>query len=341
MKNIRNISWNQWVELTRRYSKYILIMVIFSLFTFYNVSVIPKDSPKKSQSSSDTSTDEIIWDITTEKPQITFTNVLQGRSADWYRMSVFTIANSATQIEAMLHSVFNETVPIGIFNVSASEDLQYHEILFQVPSGTFSDVRFMLRNEDPQETWSYAGVKLSELTLSRLNVGNRLEADRLTPTLVGGDILLSGARIEDFGKGKVFYSYSPKGEVNDSFDLFDTKGGVRFDTKKKIITGECKRGTAFTYRFFTVDPYKTFKLAARQAGDTEKEVKLEYSFDNSFWKEVSFTQEDNEPQIFSLALTGTGDQNMVYIRVSYNGENKKMGSYGLNQLLVRAELIRK
>lgn len=486
MKNAQNISWSQLTESVRHYSKYIFVVMIFFAFVLYSFIAVPHDAPKKSKSSADQSADRIAWDITTEKPEKNFTGVLQGRSGDWYRMNVSAMANHDSQIDVTLYSVFSGDVSVGSFDIAKSDDFQYHEILFQIPTGTFSDVRFVLRGDDSRESWSYVGVKLSEFALSRLSVKNRAEADRLVPTLSGniehttktlvlsdqaadpnlvfesrfvaeadftenirlnmkgkskknsyvlelrkivnngqehedisvkkiilepgelgsdqdewgneliaiparlergkeysitltntgdalrspvllpledsqeitldgeniaaitlgrymyaaGGAISSGAKLEDFGD-EILYSYSLSGGMNDFFDLFDTEGSVKFDAKEKIVVGKQQQRTSFTYRFFTVYPFEKFMLAARQMGDVEKEVKLEYSFDNAFWREVPATQINNEPQVFSLVLSGTGDQHIVYIRVSYNGEDRKTGSFGLDQLLVRAELIRK
>lgn len=487
MKNIQNIHWNEWTELARRHQRYALVAVIFAVFVFYNAVIVPGEPPKKFKFSSVQSANRTAWDITTEKPEKIFTGALQSRAGDWYRLGVSTMANRAIRADVNLRSAFNEDVLIGSLDIGASDDFQYHEIIFQIPTGIFSDVQFTLRGEDSRGVWSYAGVKLSGLALSRLNVKSEAEAKRLAPTrtgniehdvkmldvsqrvsdanvilesrfvaeadfienirlnaqeksknngyvlelreknsggaegkniaikkvilepgelgsvkdewgnqsvvlpvrlergkeyvislkgagdasrdlilsplqglpgtessddnlaavvfgryayVVGGE-LLSGARVEDFGGNEIIYSYSWNGRVDDFFNLFDTEGSVKFDPQKKIITGKQQQRTSFTYRFFTVYPFEKFMLSARQAGDNEKEVKLEYSFDNEFWREVPSTQEDNEPQIFSLTLNGNGVERVVYVRASYNGEDKKTGSFGLDQLSVRAQLIRK
>jgi hypothetical protein len=157
---------------------------------------------------------------------------------------------------------------------------------------------------------------------------------------VEGSAILSGAKVEDFGD-KILYSYSLSGKENDFFDLFDTEGSVKFNTNEKIIAGRRQNHTSFTYRFFTAYPFEKFVLATRQAGNNEKEVKLEYSFDNMFWREVPVTLSDSEPPEFLLALSGVGNQREIYVRVSYDGEDKKTGTFGLDQLSVHAQLIRK
>ncbi len=475
------------MEFLWRYQKYAMVMIVFTVFTLYTVAVVPKEVPQKSRSSASQSADRIAWNITTENPEKTFPGVLEGRSGDWYRMSVSLMASRGARIEVVLYSLFGENAPIGSFDVTADDDFQYREIVFQIPTGgVFSDIKFILRGEDSSELWSYTGVKVLEPALSRLNVSSKSEALRLAPSLVGniehvtkrlalsapfsdpasvfesrfvaeGDFIesirlnakekannkghvlelregvsssalgkdvsikkvtlspgelelvkdewenqsvmlparlergkeylitlrgtgdashdlvlaplkgsnaaladgknvaaivfgqhtlvngvavLSGAKVEDFGGG-ARYLYSLKGGSSDFFDLFDTEGKVKFDEKKKMVAGEQKQHTSFTYRFFTVYPFEKFMLTARQAGDSENEVRLEYSFDNAFWQEVPFIQVTNEPQMFSLALSGTGNQDTVYVRVSYTGEDKKTRSFGLDQLSVRAQLIRK
>lgn len=487
MKKDRNISWSQLIELVRYLSKYSFVLVVFAVFIFYNVVIVPKELPKKSKSSSSQSVERIRWDITTEKPEKVFTNVLQGRTGDWYRVGVSTMANRAVQIDVSLSSVFDSNVPVGSLDIEASNNSRYHEVLFQVPRGTFSDIRFMLHGENTDDAWSFAGVKVSEFAVSRLEVKNKEEIDRLAPTLAGniehitkvlvpdvqisdssvlfeshftadadfvqnvnlnvkekskensyvleirekgekngeipgasikkiilspeelgsikdewgnqsvalparlergkeyvvslkgtsntslrtidflpiegsvqgvadgknivtitfgryiyveGGALMSGARIEDFGN-EILYSYSLSGEVNDFFDVFNTEGSVKFDTKEDAVVGKQQQRTSFTYRFFTVYPFQKFMLAGRQIGDTEKEVKLEYSFDNAFWREVPSKQEVDAPQLFFLTLSGTGRERVVYVRASYNGGDKKTGTFGLDQLFVHAELIRK
>lgn len=489
MKNIESISRESWRGLGQLYGKYIFVMGIFAVFVFYNIAVVPKEvskSAKPSSSHSVAPVGQVEWNVSTENPEKIFSGVLQGLSGDWYRMSVSTAASRSARLDVSLPSVWGEDVSIGSLDIAPNDSFRYHEIVFEVPQGKFSDVKLVLREEEARESWSYTGVRVEEFSLSRLNVKNKLEADRLIPTIAGtiehevktldvrlgqksntvfagdfiaeadfiesirinarekskgsyvleirektigglenknislkkvilkpGDIgeemdessnqsiafpvrlirgkeyslmltgeegaaknislsplrgmekedgssdeksivalasgryvslngstLLSGAKIEDFGDD-VVYTYALSGGVNDLFDVFATEGKVKFDAKKKIVTGEQKQRTSFTYRFSTIYPFEKFILSARQSGDGEKEVKLEYSFDNAFWQEVPFTQIEGEPQVFSLILSGMDSQDTVYVRASYNGEDKKTGSFGLEQLSVRAQLTRK
>lgn len=481
MKNRQRLFWSDQIDSWGLNSRYFFVVAIFILFIFYSGVVATKESSKRLVSAPSQPVDQVVWDVTTENTEKVFRGVLQGRPGDWYRMSISTKANREARVETILRSVFSEDVSLGSFEVVPSDDFRFHEIIFSVPAGRFSDLKFVLHEKGMTETWSHTGIKFSEFALSRLNVKNRFEANKLVPTVAGSivrdtevfitdkdildsrvilesrfvaqsdfieniilhlneklknesytlelyarekngdvlikknylepgkldthwdewgnkkiffpvrlergmeyriilrgsesasrnisvlpleglqneefrgesnlavtfgrythvenDILLSGAKVEDFGK-EFLYSYSLSGEIDDFFDLFDTHGGVRFDTKEKLITGSQKQQTSFTYRFFTVYPFQKFVLGARQAGGSGIEVKLEYSFDNTSWQEV-LPEQINGSWVFSFVLTGTDRQRVVYVRTSYNGEDKKAGSFGLDQLSVLAELTRK
>ena len=155
-----------------------------------------------------------------------------------------------------------------------------------------------------------------------------------------GDILLLGATVEDLGTEGI-YSYSMNGTVDDYFNLFGSFGSVRFDEKGKLIVGKQMQGTSFTYRFFTVNPFRKFMLVARQAGNRNDQIRLAYSLDNATWQDVPSSQMENKPMDYTLSLPGDGTERIVYIRATYTGKDKKTETFGLDRLSVRAELIRK
>lgn len=340
MSRIWNVSWKELVELARSCQRYLFVAAIFVLFVFYHNVVAFQESAKKAGSSLNQSASSISWDITPERPVKSFPG-LQVGSEGWYRVGVFAVANKAVRVDIYIHSLFNEDRLVGSFNIMESSDAKYYEAVFFAPLGAFSDMKFSLHVDGTDESYLLPpGVKFSGFFTSRLDVQNKTEADQLVPTLVGGGILLSNARVEDSGK-ELLYSYSLSEGENDFFDLLSTEGSVKFDTKKKRVTGVQREGTSFMYRFFTLYPFKTFNLTARQIGTAEKEVKLEYSFDNLSWKGINTVQETDGLQTFSLVLFGAGKQDTVYVRASYTGEEKNTGSFGLDQLSVRAQLIRK
>lgn len=464
-------------ELLGRYGKYMLVAAVFIVFYLYNFVSLP-DLSKRSSSPNPTLTDRMAWDVTSEQPEKVYAQVLQGKTGDWYRVGLSTAANRPSRLDVRLYSVFGQDVLAGSLDIIASDDWRYQEMVFQIPpGGIFSDIRLILQTEDAAETWAYTGIRLSELSLSRLNIRDKDEASRLLPTIVGnvqrgmvlfpdasspapfferrftadadfteavkfnipeqarnktyvltlaqspktkahvkplkkvilkpgergalkdkwgndviplsarlerdteytillqsaekdargpqllplegsgnlssdersiaalvygryafmgkGSILL-GARVEDLGED-MLYSYTPSGTENDFFDLFDAEGNVKFDAKKKIIVGERKQNSSFTYRFFTVYPFEKFILAAKQAGDGEG-IKMEYSFDNEFWSEIPSQKAGGESKKFSLSVSGNGTQDTLYLKASYAGAGKKSGSFGLEQLTARAQL---
>lgn len=180
-----------------------------------------------------------------------------------------------------------------------------------------------------------------------------LESDSdLKGSATGGDLALQmrsrsqtkngasfpdGARLEDLGRGRM-YSFSLEGESVDYKNIFNASSSIHFDTEKRLVVGNQKNGEFFIYKFDTALPYDRFGLQATQKGNDENEIKLEFSFDGVFWKEIPFLQEKGGSQKFTLTLTGDGSAKTVYIRTSYNGEEKKSGFFALDKLSVTAML---
>ncbi|MEK9151254.1 MAG: hypothetical protein AAB547_01340 [Patescibacteria group bacterium] len=179
-----------------------------------------------------------------------------------------------------------------------------------------------------------------------------LEADVATDTDSTGDLALlirerlrakndasfpEGAKFEDLGE-KFFYSFSLRGTPLDFANTFDASTSIRYDAKKHLVIGSQKNKEYFIYRFDVPYPFDRFVLEAVQEGDDKKEIKLEYSFDNAFWKEIPFVQASNDAQRFFLTLEGDGKSRTVYVRASYDGEDKKSGFFALEKLSVNASV---
>lgn len=148
--------------------------------------------------------------------------------------------------------------------------------------------------------------------------------------------LLRGARIEDLGR-RIKYSYHSDGSIYDYLNLWRTEGKVWFDEKARQVVGQQKIGTNFTYKFSVGGPFLSFSFSAVQRESSEQEVILEYSLDGVLWHEVSFLP-DSGKGLFRFLLSGKDDQDTVYVRASYHGENKKTRKFGLEQVLVTALL---
>lgn len=179
-----------------------------------------------------------------------------------------------------------------------------------------------------------------------------LEANMATDTDSNGDLVLlirerlrakndasfpDGAKFEDLGE-RFFYSFSLRGTPLDFANTFDASTSIQYDAKKHLLIGGQKNNEYFIYRFDMPYPFDRFVLEAVQAGDDKKEIKLEYSFDNAFWKEIPFVQESNDAQRFLLTLEGNDKSRTVYVRASYNGEDRKSGFFALKTLNVNASI---
>ncbi|MDO8566261.1 MAG: hypothetical protein Q7S04_03700 [Candidatus Moranbacteria bacterium] len=179
-----------------------------------------------------------------------------------------------------------------------------------------------------------------------------LEADVATNTDSTGDLALlirerlrakndasfpDGAKFEDLGE-RFFYFFSLNGTPLDFANVFDASGSIRYDVKKHLVTGGQKNKEYLIYKFNMPYPFNRFVLEATQEGNDEKEIKLEYSFDNAFWREIAFTQEPGDAQEFLLTLEGDDKSRTVYVRASYTGPEKKSGFFALKALNVTASI---
>ncbi len=145
------------------------------------------------------------------------------------------------------------------------------------------------------------------------------------------------ARLEDLGN-RLMYAYSFHGNKADYSNIFSASAGISFDQEKGLVIGNQKKNEFFEYRFDMVYAFDKFVLEATQQGDDEKEIKLEYSFDDTLWYEVPFTQEKGAPQKFLLELQEEKKHRVLYVRVSYSGAEKKSGFFALKTLSVNASV---
>lgn len=154
-----------------------------------------------------------------------------------------------------------------------------------------------------------------------------------------GAILLSNAFIEDMGN-KLIYYYENSGIIYDLADIFEYKGKIDFDESKKAIINKSKNGNFFTYKVNTAYPFEKMRIEAEQLGNKEGQLKLEYSYDNVFWKEIPYAQERDESQMFDYAISDNSQKSpLLYLRVSYNGEKEKTTKpFGLKNLKITALL---
>lgn len=156
---------------------------------------------------------------------------------------------------------------------------------------------------------------------------------------IGDESMLSGAKVEDVGDG-VYYDYSLRGNEADFFNIFESGGNVKFDKEEGSLVGEQKKGTFFTYRLAAPLPFGQIAFHARYFANAEEGIKLEYSFDNATWEVIPVTGQERGSLVSRKVIQATGGQKIVYVRVSYDGKNKKTGYFSLENLSVDAQLIR-
>jgi hypothetical protein len=314
----------------RRNPQYFAVLFIFLLAGFYHYSVIP---PEISTDNKIAKVAVEVPDFDAKKTEKIYSNVLQSQSGDFLRVGLVARTRTAEQLEVFLRSPLDGLSKVGELTLQPSDDGKYSEVVFPT-SGRYEDVILRLKNDEDTTNakWNGSAVYVQNFFVTRVNVKDEWEAKHLAPT-----VFSAGAKLEDLGRG-LRYSFSLQGTPVDYVNIFDKSEGVRFDREKKRVTGLQKNGEFLIYKFDTVYPYEKFVVSALQSGNDEKEVKLEYSFDGAFWQEISFAQAKKKPQKFDLTLKGDGKQRFVYVRSSYNGEEKKSGFFGLESLTVDASV---
>lgn len=152
-----------------------------------------------------------------------------------------------------------------------------------------------------------------------------------------GAIFPDYARLEDVGRHSI-YSYANQGNESDFTNLFSASRGVSFDRQKNLVFGQHKKGEYFTYRFDTISDFDRLVLEAIQHRDDEGEIKLAYSFDEKDWHEIPYAQEKDAPQKFLLKLENMTGRHILFVRVSYEGVEKKSSNFALKELSVHASV---
>lgn len=150
--------------------------------------------------------------------------------------------------------------------------------------------------------------------------------------------MMTHAVIEDLGL-MLQYRYRSSHTVTDVMDMFESSDKVSFDDELGAIVGKEEIGTFFTYKIDTRQPFTDLQMKATQLGDDSNQIRLEYSFDNAFWKEISATQVDASSKRFDMALHNVAkDTSTMYVRVSYIGSKNSSGVFGLSDFRVTATM---
>lgn len=154
-----------------------------------------------------------------------------------------------------------------------------------------------------------------------------------------GEKMMARSVIEDLGS-KLQYRYLSNHTVTDMMDVYESSDKISFDDSLGVVVGKESLGTFFTYKIDTKQPFDGFRVQAVQLGDNDdKKIRVEYSFDNTSWKEVPATGGDTSEKVYDLTLHNA-DKNIsaVYVKVSYVGSKDGTGVFGLSDFHVTATI---
>ncbi|MFC1637892.1 hypothetical protein ACFL2R_00565, partial [Patescibacteria group bacterium] len=158
-----------------------------------------------------------------------------------------------------------------------------------------------------------------------------------------GDIVLRGARIEDFGS-RLEYSYVSQRNIEEILNAYDFKGKLFFDAEDRLMANKLKTGNYFTYKINTIYPFSKMIVSAEQKkSQQDRNVQFEYSFDNKNWKKIKGDRDGKKSPIRYNAVIAPNNEisRVVYFRNIYTGsKKKKTRSFGLTDFEVNALLIR-
>ncbi|OGI22346.1 MAG: hypothetical protein A2808_01120 [Candidatus Moranbacteria bacterium RIFCSPHIGHO2_01_FULL_55_24] len=312
--------------------QYIFIFFVFLLVLFNHYFIIPSETEEVKSEKGIPSEIPFLDNKDTEKA---YKNILQSKQGDVFRVGFFVKADHDQVLEVFLESALNEKLKVGEIAVSDSGEWEYKELVFVTPDRYDSLAISLKQGELISRKWDNKVVYLESFLITRIDI-DKSRIATLSPTIsdVSG---IERARLEDIG-GAYLYTYSYQNKEIDYQNLFDSSGTVHFDDDDRIVVGEGKRSEFFTYKFDTFYPFEKFVFQAVQDGKSSKELHLEYSFDNSFWREISYAQEKGDHQEFFLTIHGNQKEKTVYIRTTYDGDEKKKKTFGLAEFSVMATI---
>jgi hypothetical protein len=150
---------------------------------------------------------------------------------------------------------------------------------------------------------------------------------------------LSGAILEDLGKGRGSYTYKSLGNKEELLDIIAPAPDIGFDDDKKTVygrsTGESE--SFFEYKFDTMYSFDSVRISARQADSSWERVSLLVSFDQKKWNEVPWEDVEgvryfSQEEKFSPPVKA----HVFYLKVVPDGKGN--GKYGIKNLVVEAGL---
>jgi len=161
--------------------------------------------------------------------------------------------------------------------------------------------------------------------------------NRAKVTRHDGEKIISGAIIEDLGKGDGQYYYETKGLRQDMLDIDSFTEDIAYNEDKKIIAGSTKEDSDFTYRIYTVYPFKEINVHAEQAEEGWNKVRMSHSYDGKNWKDFSYDVRKGA-QVFDGIIPFNGGS-VFYIKIMADKSDfGKSKFYGVKNLRISGKL---
>lgn len=323
----------------REVGKYFLTGFILLIVFVYNNTFVPTETKRLEKSNGGTdvvqSKESIPPTVYTKRPESIYKGVLQSKKGDVYRVSFDVRGGNTPQLEVFVRSsIFYETFKVGEVEVESADKAERKEVVFVTP-GNFDSIGIRLKKDEGDETrWDSKFAFVSSLSVSRLSITSE-GITSLSPTIIG----IQGmpfARLEDMG-ADMLYTFSTRGDITDYQSVFETTDSAAFDGKKKAVVAAKRNGEYFIYKLDMVHPIKKLLIRSIQKGSDENEIRMQYSFDKSSWHTIEYTQNKAESQKFLLSLErNIPKESVVFVKVFYEGEDKKTGTFALEELEVNA-----
>lgn len=306
--------------------QYVAVLFIFLCVGLYQYIDIQKESKKESEDEKIITETPTLDSKNTEK---VFSDILQSKQGDVFRVGFVARVDYRQSIDILLRSPMFKTLKIGQINIDPSSEGVYQELIFSTP-GRYDSIILKLKNNGSDEKdWDNGVVFVNSLFVSRLDI-HQTGISLILPTLYGVEGV-KNARLEDIGEA-MQYTFSLQKNKSDYESLYDSTAGVQFDEKESALVGQKKNGEFFTFKFDTIDPFKEFTVHALRRGVSQDEIRFEYSLDNFFWRDVPATVLSSGQQEFLFSIPGDRKSSAVYVRVLYVGEEKKVGTFALEEL---------
>lgn len=320
----------------KMYSLAIFVLLIVFLYNDILVPIEMKILEKPAGDASAMSlTESALPTIYTKQPENIYKGVLQSKKGDVYRVTLEARGGNNPQLEVFVHSsIFYETAKVGEIEIESIDNNEHKEIVFSTP-GSFDSILIRLKEGEKDETkWDNRFAFIDSLSVARLDIDQGGIAS-LSPTVTGVQGV-SSARLEDMGMD-MLYTFSIRGDVTDYQSIFEATNSMIFDSKKKSVAAAKRNGEYFMYKLDMVYPIKRLVIRATQKGSDENEIHLQYSFDKSLWQSIEYSQKHSGSQKFFLSLNReVPREKTVYIKAFYEGEDKKSGTFALEELEVNA-----